>query len=64
LRSKFQNIDRHCGYLIFHQELSGEFLLMREEENYLAREQEASIREKTGDQGVEKAWAQLSQFCP
>ena len=62
--SKFQNIDRHCGYLVFHQQPDGQFLIMREEENHMDHATERSIREDSSQEEVEKMWAQLAQNCP
>ena len=36
--SIFQNVDFHCGFLIWHQQQDGSFLLMREEQNYILRQ--------------------------
>ncbi len=64
LVSRFENIDRHCGFLVLYQESSGQFLVMREEENYMDHDTERGIREKSSQADVEKAWDQLSRFCP
>jgi len=35
----FKNIDKLSGYLAFHLETDGKFLIVREEQNYVGREQ-------------------------
>jgi uncharacterized protein DUF4019 len=57
---KFANIDRYCGYIVFYQQPSGAFLLVREEENYMTRQTEGT----SSPQEAERMWAQLSKFCP
>lgn len=36
--SKFAEIDLHCGFLAWREQLDGAFVLVREEENYLDKE--------------------------
>lgn len=64
LVSTFENIDRHCGYLVFFQEPSGAFLIVREEENYMDRATEESIRSQQSQEAVEAMWAELARHCP
>jgi hypothetical protein len=56
LVSQFDNIDRHCGYVVLYQaDAGGSFSVMREEQNYidntsaqkLQREQSSDSLEKT-----------------
>jgi len=64
LVSTFQNMDRHCGYIVFYQEPSGEFLIVREEESYMDRSTEQSIRDQHSQEHVEALWAELARTCP
>ncbi|QYF92640.1 DUF4019 domain-containing protein [Massilia sp. PAMC28688] len=41
--SKFAEIDLHCGFLAWHEQSDGKFVLVREEENYLDRKTMQSL---------------------
>jgi hypothetical protein len=64
LASKFENIDRHCGFIVLFQKPSGDFSVMREESNYLDNVTAASIAKSKSVQDVEAMWAQMSRNCP
>lgn len=48
--SKFAEVDLHCGFLAWHEQPDGKFVLVREEENYLDRQ----TRQKLNPDDVEK----------
>jgi hypothetical protein len=63
--SRFENIDRYCGFLILYQATDGGVLrVMREESNFLDDATAKSIEQQHSMTGVDKAWAQLSGNCP
>ncbi len=65
LASRFQNIDRHCGYLVLHQpSAGGDFKVMREESNFMNNEVARDIAKQHSAPDVEAAWAKLSAACP
>ncbi len=65
LASRFENADRHCGYLILYQpDSGGDFQVMREESNILDNATAADIARKGSQADVEAVWAKLSANCP
>lgn len=42
--SKFAEVDIHCGFLAWHEQADGKFLLVREEENYLDKPTQRGLR--------------------
>ena len=65
LRSRFENIDRHCGYIVLYQRPSGGgFLVMRREDNFLTNATAESIEKRGSSADVDRAWADLSRNCP
>ena len=65
LTSRFQNIDRHCGYVILYQpDVTAPFLVQREEQNFMTNADAHTIALKQSPQAVDDAWAQLSKRCP
>ena len=62
--SRFARIDRHCGYLIVFQPLSGgDFRVMRQESAHMTNEAARGF-ERQGRGRVEQAWASANRFCP
>jgi len=45
--SKFAEVDVHCGFLAWREQLDGTFVLVREEENYLDKQTQQKL--KPGD---------------
>lgn len=41
--SQFENAAAHCGYVVWHEQTDGSFLLVREEQNFLDRAIEAKL---------------------
>ncbi len=63
LISRFESVDRHCGFLVLRQApLGGPFRVVREEE-YFFRDSETKEMAAKG-QDVDAVWAQLSAHCP
>ncbi len=53
--SKFANVDIHCGYVVWNEQVDGSFLLVREEQNYISRDMQQKIR----PEDLEKVRAQF-----
>lgn len=53
--SQFAHIKIHCGYLVWHQQNDGSFLLMHEEENYIG----TALQQKLKPAELKKARAEL-----
>ncbi len=65
LASRFANVDRHCGYVVLYQSpAGGAFGVMREESTFMDNATAQGITKDHGQDGMEKAWAQLSSYCP
>jgi hypothetical protein len=63
--SQFENVDRHCGYMVLFQKIEGgDFAVAREESNYIANATADSIATTKSAQEVESLWAQMSRNCP
>ena len=61
LVSRFERIDRHCGYLILYQApTGGPFRVMRQEDNYL----DNATAKHMSTTELEATWARLSASCP
>jgi hypothetical protein len=65
LASQFQNIDRHCGYIVLYQrDAASPFLVVRQEDNYITNENARQIAVKQSLRAVEEVWGRLSRNCP
>jgi hypothetical protein len=65
LGSRFENIDRHCGYIVLYQRDAGlPFLVMRQEDNFITNEDARRISMKQSAAAVDEIWGKLSRNCP
>jgi hypothetical protein len=65
LASRFENIDRHCGYVVLYQRDVGvPFLVVRQEDNFITNEHARQIAMKQSPPAVDEIWGQLSKNCP
>ena len=65
LVSQFDNIDRHCGYVVLYQVATGgSFSVMREEQNYIDNASSQKLQREQSRDSLEKTWAQLAKNCP
>jgi hypothetical protein len=65
LASQFENIDRHCGYIVLYQrDAASPFLVVRQEDNYITNENARQIATKQSPLAVEEIWGRLSRHCP
>ena len=65
LVSKFDNIDRHCGYVVLYQAAAGgRFSVMREEQNYIDNASAQKLQREQSSDSLQKTWAQLVKNCP
>ncbi|CAN5407535.1 hypothetical protein BH10PSE4_BH10PSE4_17590 [soil metagenome] len=61
LVSRFERIDRHCGFLILYQApTGGSFRVMRQEDNYI----DNATAKRMSKAEIETTWARLSARCP
>lgn len=54
--SKFTGVDLHCGFLAWHEQADGRFVLVREEENYLDKH----TQQKLSPDDIEKVRQQFN----
>ncbi|MGX8007986.1 hypothetical protein ACVDG8_002755 [Mesorhizobium sp. ORM8.1] len=65
IATKFERIDRHCGYIVLYQQPSGgPFHVMRAESNFIDNATAEKIETTQSKLELDKAWAELSQNCP
>jgi hypothetical protein len=65
MASRYENIDRHCGFIILYQKPSGgEFEVMREEVNFITNAMAQNIIQKQSQSALDQAWAQMAAHCP
>lgn len=65
IATKFEKIDRHCGYIVLYQHPSGgAFQVMRAESNFIDNATAKKIETTQSKFELDKAWAELSRNCP
>ncbi|MBS0380746.1 MAG: DUF4019 domain-containing protein [Proteobacteria bacterium] len=64
LKSRFENVDRHCGYIVLYQSSeSAPFQVSRQEDNYMSNAQAARIQRDQSQEAMERLWQQLESHC-
>ena len=65
LASRFENIDRHCGYVVLYQrDAVAPWRVTRQEDSYMTNEQARQIEQRQSRQAVNDLWGKMSQHCP
>jgi hypothetical protein len=65
ITSRYENIDRYCGYIVLYQApTGGGFRVTREEANFLDNATARTIEKQHSRADVDKAWSQLIAHCP
>jgi hypothetical protein len=65
IATKFEKIDRNCGYIVLYQRPSGgAFHVMRAESNFIDNATARQIETTQSKSELDKAWAELSRNCP
>ena len=65
IATKFEKIDRHCGYIVLYQQPSGgSFQVMRAESNFIDNASAKKIQTTQSKLELDKAWTELSRYCP
>jgi hypothetical protein len=65
LESQFENIDRHCGYIVLYQpDASSPFLVVRQEENFMTNADARKIEKEQSPHAVDELWRRLARNCP
>lgn len=65
LVSRFERVDRHCGYLVAYQRPSGgPFEITRIEDTYLDNASAKSIASSQSPAALDAAWRAASAYCP
>ena len=65
LASRFDKVDRHCGYIVLYQSNpSTPFLVVHQEDNYITNEHAQKIATTQSPQALDDLWERLSKNCP
>jgi hypothetical protein len=65
LLSRFEGVDRHCGYIVLHQApTAADFRVTRREDAFIDNATAARITKTGKAPTVEALWADLSANCP
>ena len=65
LVSRFENVDRHCGYIVlYHPDPAAPFRVAREDTTYMTNEAAREIGHDHGAAAVDEAWARAAANCP
>ena len=63
--SRYENIDRHCGYVVLYQKSdSDSFRVMRQEGNFIDNATAQNIEQKKSRAELDRLWATLAANCP
>lgn len=65
LVSRFEKIDRHCGYIVLQEASAADFVLVREDETFMDKDTARRIETEKSKDEVDRTWAQASAaHCP
>lgn len=65
LVSQFENIDRHCGFVMLYQRDAGSaFLVTSQEDDFITNKQAAEVVTQHSAQALEDAWRKIAVYCP
>lgn len=65
ITSRFENIDRHCGYIILYKKTDGApFEVMRVEQNYIDNATAIDTEKTYSKEYLDQVWRQFSAHCP
>lgn len=65
IATQFENVDRHCGFVILYQRASGgDFEIMRQESNFIDNATAAKLEREKTRADLDRVWATLSANCP
>jgi hypothetical protein len=63
--SRYENIDRHCGYVVLYQKNEGDdFQVMRQEANFIDNAMALKIEQEKSRAELDRLWAKLAANCP
>ena len=63
--SRFENIDRQCGYIVLYQgAASRPFEVMRVENNFIDNDMAAEIERRKSRAELDQLWTKLAANCP
>ena len=63
--SRYENIDRDCGYVVLYQRSDGDrFEVMRQESNFIDNATAQKIEQQKSRAELDKIWAKLAANCP
>lgn len=63
--SRYQNVDRHCGFVVLYQKNDADkFEVMRQESNFVDNAMAQKIEQQKSRAELDKLWARLAMNCP
>ncbi len=63
--SRYESVDRHCGYIVLYQKNEGDnFQVMRQEANFIDNAMALKIEQEKSRAELDKLWAKLAANCP
>jgi uncharacterized protein DUF4019 len=63
--SQYENIDRHCGFVVLYQKSPADgFEVIRQENNFIDNVAADKIARQRSRAELDKAWAKLAANCP
>ena len=63
--SRYEKVDRHCGYIVLYQKNDGDnFQVMRQESNFIDNAMAQKIEQEKSRAELDKVWAALAANCP
>jgi Protein of unknown function (DUF4019) len=63
--TRFEDVDRHCGYIVLYQKpTGGSFEVMRQESNFIDNVTAQKIERQQSRASLDTMWGKLSANCP
>jgi hypothetical protein len=63
--SRYESVDRHCGYVVLYQKNDGDnFQVMRREANFIDNAMAQKIEQEKSRAELDRLWARLAANCP
>jgi hypothetical protein len=63
--SRYESVDRHCGYIVLYQKSDGDdFQVLRQEANFIDNAMAQKIEQEKSRAELDRLWATLAANCP
>jgi hypothetical protein len=65
IASRYDSVDRHCGFVVFYQKSDGDnFQVMRQESNFIDNAMAQKIEQEKSRVELDRLWTKLAANCP